>query len=111
MYKVLVKWFDLTKFEKVMSETELRLFISSNKRTVRYAEVVTPSGVTKEITNFLNKQYMEGVIWKDKSVSWKDDEGKVYTTGSFKTKKEAKEFLTKLGTVPLAQINIKGLRF
>lgn len=54
---------------------------------------------------------MEGVIWKDKSVSWKDDMGKVYTTGSFKTKKEAKEFLTKLGTTPIANIDIKGLRF
>ena len=60
----------------------------------------------------INKnQYMEGVIWKDKSVSWKDEAGKVYTTASFKTKKEAKEFLTKLGTTPIAQINIQGLRF
>ena len=50
---------------------------------------------------------MEGVIWKDKSVSWKDGDGRVYTTGAFKTKKEAKEFLTKLGTTPIKEINIK----
>ena len=54
---------------------------------------------------------MEGVIWKDKSVSWKDDSGKVYTTGSFKTKKEAKEFLTKLGTTPIKELNIQGVKF
>ena len=54
---------------------------------------------------------MEGVIWKDKSVSWKDDDGKVYTTGSFKTKKEAKEFLTKLGTTPIQELRIMGLRY
>ena len=54
---------------------------------------------------------MEGVIWKDKSVSWKDDEGKVYTTGSFKTKKEAKEFLLKLGTTPIEKLEIKGIRY
>lgn len=55
MYKLLVKWFNLNQLEKVMNETELRGFISSNTQSVKYAHVVTPSGVTKEITNLLNK--------------------------------------------------------
>ena len=55
MYKLLVKWFNLTEIEKVMSELELREFISSNTQVVRYAHVITPSGVTKEITQLLNK--------------------------------------------------------
>lgn len=53
---------------------------------------------------------MEGVIWKDKSISWKDEGGKVYTTAPFKTKKEAREFLVKLGSVPIKEFNIKGIK-
>ena len=52
---------------------------------------------------------MEGVVWKDKSVTWKDEKNRIYTTHPFKTKKEAKEFLTKIGNTPLASINVKGL--
>ena len=52
---------------------------------------------------------MEGVIWKDKSVSWHDG-GRVYTTAAFKTKKEAREFLEKLGSTPIVNMNIKGIR-
>lgn len=54
---------------------------------------------------------MEGVIWKDKSVTWRDNDGKVYTTGVFKTKKLAKEFLLKLGTTPIEKLEIKGIRY
>ena len=55
MYKVLVKWFNNEVVNELMSETQLRTFISSTKELVKYAEIVTPSGVTKEITQHFNK--------------------------------------------------------
>jgi len=55
MYKLLVKWFQGSQLEKVMNESQLREFIMNNTQSVRYAQVITPSGVTKEITEFLNK--------------------------------------------------------
>ena len=53
---------------------------------------------------------MEAVIWTDKSVTWKSDDGKILTTGQFPTIEEAKEFCEKLGSTPIKSINVKGIR-
>jgi|11_taG_2_1085331.scaffolds.fasta_scaffold41345_2 uncharacterized protein YacL (UPF0231 family) len=55
MYQVLVKWFNNEVVNELMNETQVRTLISSTKELVKYAEVITPSGVTKEITHHFNK--------------------------------------------------------
>ena len=55
MYKVLVKWFDKSELTREINNSkELGSLISNLKGGVTYAQIITPSGVTKEITNLFN---------------------------------------------------------
>jgi len=51
MYQVLVKWFDNGVMNKLMTEKQLRVLPNVLRGGVSYAKVITPSGVTKEITH------------------------------------------------------------
>ena len=56
MYNLLVKWVDDSVINRVVTDKQLRVMIKNFKDGVRYAQVITPSGVTKEITNLFNQQ-------------------------------------------------------
>jgi len=56
MYKVLVKWFDKSELKReIVNPQQLKALVDNLKSGVVYAEVVTPSGVSKDITNLFNK--------------------------------------------------------
>jgi len=55
MYNLLVKWVDKSVMSRMVTEKQLRGMVNTLKGGVSYAHVITPSGVTKEITNILNK--------------------------------------------------------
>lgn len=56
MYKLLVRWMDNQVMERTINDVgQLRNVISNLKGGVVHAHIVTPSGVTKEITNQFNK--------------------------------------------------------
>ena len=55
MYILLVKWVDDSVINRVVTDKQLRAMIKNFKGGVRYAQVITPSGVTKEITNLFNQ--------------------------------------------------------
>lgn len=55
MYDLLVKWVDDSVMSKVVTDKQLRGMIKNLKGGVRYAHVITPSGVTKEITEYFNQ--------------------------------------------------------
>ena len=56
MYELLVKWVDNTEMKRtITSSEELGKFTRILKSGVRYAQITTPSGVSKEITEHFNK--------------------------------------------------------
>lgn len=56
MYKLLVRWIDNQEMSRTIKDVgQLRRLIPNLKSGVVYAKIVTPSGVTKEITNEFNK--------------------------------------------------------
>jgi len=56
MYKLLVRWIDNQEMSRTIKDVgQLRNIIGSLKNGVVYASILTPSGVTKEITNQFNK--------------------------------------------------------
>lgn len=55
MYNLLVKWVDDSVINRVVTDKQLRVMIKNFEDGVRYAQVITPSGVTKEITEHFNK--------------------------------------------------------
>jgi len=56
MYKLLVRWMDNQVMERTITEVaQLRGIINSVKGGVVYATLVSPSGVSKEITEHFNK--------------------------------------------------------
>ena len=51
MYKLLVRWMDGQQMSRTIKDVgQLRNIIASLKGGVIYSEVITPSGVSKEIT-------------------------------------------------------------
>jgi|TARA_R110000796_G_scaffold7025_4_gene24508 hypothetical protein len=56
MYQVLVKWMDKSVMDRMVTDKQLRGLIKNLKSGVTYAQVITPSGVTKEITNLFNQE-------------------------------------------------------
>ena len=56
MYQVLVKWMDKSVMDRMVTDKQLRGLIKNLKSGVTYAQVITPSGVTKEITNLFNHE-------------------------------------------------------
>ena len=56
MYKLLVRWMDNQVMERTIKDVnQLRGIIGSLKAGVVHAQLVTPSGVSKEITEHFNK--------------------------------------------------------
>ena len=56
MYKLLVRWMDNQVMERTIKDVnQLRGIINSVKAGVVFATLVSPSGVTKEITEHFNK--------------------------------------------------------
>ena len=56
MYKLLVRWMDNQVMERTIKDVnQLRGIINSVKGGVVYSQVITPSGVTKDITREFNK--------------------------------------------------------
>ena len=56
MYKLLVRWMDNQVMERTINDVnQLRGIINSVKGGVVFATLVSPSGVTKEITNLFNQ--------------------------------------------------------
>ena len=56
MYKLLVRWMDNQVMERTIKDVnQLMRLIPQLKAGVVHAQVVTPSGVTKEITEHFNK--------------------------------------------------------
>jgi hypothetical protein len=56
MYKLLVRWMDNQVMERTINDVnQLRGIINSVKGGVVFATLVSPSGVTKEITEHFNK--------------------------------------------------------
>ena len=56
MYKLLVRWMDGQQMSREFQTVgQLRGIINSVKGGVVYSQVITPSGVTKEITQEFNK--------------------------------------------------------
>jgi len=56
MYKLLVRWMDNQVMERTINDVnQLRGIINSVKGGVVHAQLVTPSGVSKEITEHFNK--------------------------------------------------------
>jgi len=56
MYKLLVRWMDNQVMERTIKDADqLMRLIPQLKAGVVHAQVVTPSGVTKEITKHFNK--------------------------------------------------------
>jgi hypothetical protein len=56
MYKLLVRWMDNQVMERTIKDVnQLRGIINSVKGGVVFATLVSPSGVTKEITEHFNK--------------------------------------------------------
>jgi len=56
MYKLLVRWIDNQVMERTINDVnQLRGIINSVKAGVVHAQLVTPSGVSKEITEHFNK--------------------------------------------------------
>jgi hypothetical protein len=56
MYKLLVRWMDNQVMERTINDVnQLRGIINSVKSGVVHATLVSPSGVTKEITEHFNK--------------------------------------------------------
>ena len=56
MYKLLVRWMDNQVMERTITDAgQLMRLIPNLKAGVVHAQLVTPSGVTKEITQHFNK--------------------------------------------------------
>jgi len=56
MYKLLVRWMDNQVMERTITDVaQLRGIINSVKGGVVFATLLSPSGVTKEITEHFNK--------------------------------------------------------
>ena len=56
MYKLLVRWMDNQEMSRNIKDAgQLMRLIPQLKGGVVYAQIVTPSGVTKEITKEFNK--------------------------------------------------------
>ena len=55
MYNLLVRWVDKSVMSRMVTERQLRGLMGNLKGGVSYAHVVTPSGVTKDITNIMNQ--------------------------------------------------------
>ena len=56
MYKLLVRWIDNQVMERTIKDVnQLRGIINSVKGGVVFATIVSPSGVSKEITEHFNK--------------------------------------------------------
>jgi hypothetical protein len=56
MYKLLVRWMDNQEMSRTIKDAgQLRNVISSLKGGVVYASILSPSGVTKEITEMFHQ--------------------------------------------------------